>query len=61
MVSLGTMIRKISGLADTVDLTDWENRFIKHVEEVTKDGLVTSMLSEAQINKIEALHDKHFA
>jgi hypothetical protein len=60
-LSIGAKIKRISGLIDTKDLTEAENRFIKNMAERTKDGLVTTMLSEAQADWIEDIHTKHFA
>lgn len=61
MVSLNTKIQQLEGLHDTKDLTDWENGFVENIVIRTKRGLVTSHLSEAQIERIEELWGKHFA
>ena len=38
MASLNAMVKKVAGLADNQDVTDWENRFIKSVLEKTDNG-----------------------
>jgi hypothetical protein len=60
MASLNAMVKKVAGLANTRDVNDWENQFINRVVELTKNGTNTSMLTEAQVDKLEQLHDKHF-
>lgn len=60
MASLNAMVKKVAGLADTRDVTDWENRFIKSVVEQTGNGTNTTSLTEKQITSLEQLHDKHF-
>lgn len=61
MNSVGTMIQKLGALVGTKTPTDWETGFITNVVERTKDGLVTTGLSESQVEKIEELHARHFA
>jgi len=61
MASLNTMVKKVAGLADTRDLSDWENQFVKSVVEKTADGDNTTSLTEKQIDVLERLFDKHFA
>ncbi|MBT2299218.1 hypothetical protein J7E70_01955 [Variovorax paradoxus] len=60
MASLNTMVKRVAGLADTKDVTDWENRFIKNVVAQTHEGDNTTSLSENQIDVLERLHDRHF-
>jgi hypothetical protein len=60
MASLNTMVRKVAGLADTTDVSDWENQFIKSVVEKTRNGDNTTALTEKQIEVLERLHAKHF-
>lgn len=55
------MIQRISGLADTVDVNEWENRFIKDMVRKSHDGKVTTHLSGKEVEKIEQIFDKHFA
>ena len=61
MVSLGTKVRQIHGLAGTRDVNEWENEFINHVWVWTKQGAQTSGLTEKQIGVIERIWGKHFA
>lgn len=61
MTSIGTMIKRISGLLGTSDLNAWEQGFVSGVTEKTNDGDQTTSLSAKQIETIERIHDKHFA
>lgn len=61
MASLNTMVKKVAGLADTSDVSDWENQFIKSVVEKTEHGKNTTSLTEKQIDVLERLHGQHFA
>jgi hypothetical protein len=49
MASINNMVKKCSGLIDTRDVSDWENRFLKNVKQLTNDGDNTSGLSENQV------------
>jgi hypothetical protein len=60
MASLNTMVKKVAGLADTRDVSDWENQFIKSVVEKTSNGDDTRSLTEKQITVLERIHSKHF-
>lgn len=61
MASLNAMVKKVSGLADTKDVSDWENQFVKSLVEKTREGADTTSLTEKQIDVLQRLHDKHFA
>jgi hypothetical protein len=61
MASLNTMVKKVAGLADTTDVSDWENQFIKSVVQQTENGKNTTSLTEKQIDVLERLHGQHFA
>ncbi len=61
MASITSMVKKIAGLVDTTDVTDWENQFLKSVLAQTADGDNTTNLTEKQIDVVERLHNKHFA
>ena len=61
MVSLGVMIKRIAGLQDTRDVTAWENGFIGKMIARTNNGAYTSTLFPKEVEKIEEIHDKHFA
>lgn len=60
MASLNTMVKRVAGLADTRDVTAWENTFIKSVVEQTEQGDNTSRLTNKQIEVLTRIHDKHF-
>ena len=60
MAAINTMVKRVAGLADTTDVSDWENGFIKSVLEKTKNGDDTRSLTEKQIDVLERLHAKHF-
>lgn len=61
MASLNAMVKAVSGMLDTRDLSDWENDFVRSVVEKTKDGDDTRALSERQIDSLERIYQKHFA
>lgn len=61
MTSIGTMVTKLEGMRGTRDLSDWEDDFIVSISQrVARAGGKTSGLSEAQVDKIKQIHDKHF-
>lgn len=60
MISIGTMVKTIAGLAGTDDVTEWESEFIESVVERTDNGRDTTKLSTKQVNIIERIHSKHF-
>lgn len=61
MKSLSQMIKQLSGLTDTDDVTDWENQFIKDMVEKTGDGAHTKHLSPKQVEIIDRIYGKNFA
>lgn len=61
MASLNAMVRKVSGMLGTKDLSDWEESFVQSVVDKTRDGADTTSLTEKQIDVLQRLHDKHFA
>lgn len=54
------MIKKLSGLLGTKELTDWESSFVTSIERRMNAGEVT-MLTDKQIERLDELHSKHFA
>ncbi|MEM5405803.1 hypothetical protein [Paraburkholderia unamae] len=54
------MIKRLTGLVGTKDLTDWESNFVTSVERQMNAGRVT-MLTDKQIERLDELHSKHFA
>lgn len=61
MTSIGTMICRIDGLQGTDDVSEWEDRFIRNVVDITKCGKDTTKLTAKQAETVERIHDKHFA
>lgn len=59
MTSTTTMIRRLSGLLNTRDLTEWEQQFVRSLVEKLDAGRVTS-LTERQVETLERLHGRHF-
>lgn len=61
MASLNTMVKRVSGLLDTKDLSDWEDDFVRSITERTRDGDDTTALTEKQITCLERIFHRHFA
>ncbi len=61
MASLNSMVKRVSGLAGTHDLNDWETDFVNSIAEQTDDGDNTTSLTEKQITVLERIHSKHFS
>jgi hypothetical protein len=61
MTSIRNMIKKLSGLSGTADVSDWENKFIESICEQSSDGDDTKSLTTKQIETIEKIHSKNFA
>jgi hypothetical protein len=61
MAAINTMVKKCAGLIDTKDISDWENRFLKSIDEKSKNGENTTVLSTAQVEKLEEIHGRHFS
>lgn len=59
LVSTTTMIRRLSGMLDTRDLSEWEQQFVRSLVEKLDAGRVTS-LTERQVENLERLHGRHF-
>lgn len=60
MTSIGTMIDRIDGLQGTDDISEWEDRFIHNIVDITKCGKDTTKLTAKQVETVERIHDKHF-
>ncbi len=60
LVSTTTMIKRLEGMLDTRDLSDWEKSFVRSLVEAQQAGKVTQ-LSGAQVDKLDQLHGRHFA
>lgn len=61
MASINTQVKRVSGLLDTKDLSDWEQDFVSSITQQTNDGNNTSSLTDKQIECLERIHSKHFA
>ena len=61
MASINTQVKRVSGLLDTKDLSDWEQDFVSSVTQQTNEGNNTSSLTDKQIECLERIHNKHFA
>ncbi|WP_349609073.1 hypothetical protein [Cupriavidus sp. DF5525] len=60
LVSTTTMIKRLSGLLGTRDLSGWEQDFVRKLAEQAQAGQVTQ-LTGAQVDKLDELHGRHFA
>jgi hypothetical protein len=58
--SVGTMIKRLSGMVGTKDLTAWETEFVSSVVQRTGDGARTEGLTEKQLEVIARIHGRHF-
>ncbi len=61
MASLTTMVKQLSGLVDTKDVSDWENDFLQSIMRSTREGDNTTVLTEKQIDVVERIFKKHFS
>jgi hypothetical protein len=57
-ISLKTMLNKVEGLIDTMDITPWENGFLQSMMVKSKAGV---NLSTKEFAIVERIHNKHFA
>ena len=60
-LSIGAMIKRISGLEGTKDVTEWEDTFIASIVAKTANGERTTGLTAKQAEITQSIHDKHFA
>lgn len=60
-LSIGAMIKRISGLEGNNDLNSFEREFIPSMVAKTNNGSVTTKLTDPQVNIIEQIHKKYFA
>lgn len=61
MAALNTMVKRVSGLLGTKDLSQWEGDFVASIINQTKNGDNTSSLTEKQIDVLERIFSKHFS
>ena len=56
------MLKQLSGMLGTDDLTDWEHEFLESViDKVKANNGDTTKLTAKQADIIDRLHSKHFA
>lgn len=60
MLTVGTKIKQIAGLAGSADVDDRTGRFIIDMVAASENGRRTSHLSDKQVEWIEDIHAKHF-
>ena len=60
-VSIATMIEQLSGLVGTVDITDWQEGFVKSIVKCIGEKKDTRCLSTKQIETIDRIWRKHFS
>ncbi|KVT91907.1 hypothetical protein WK59_04000 [Burkholderia ubonensis] len=60
LYSTSTMIERLTGLLDTRDLTEWKQEFVRKLDAIRLSGRVTD-LSDKQVERLDELHNKHFA
>lgn len=61
MASLNTMVKRVSGLVNTTEVTAWEDEFIQRVMRQTSNGDNTTSLTEKQIDVLERLFNRHLS
>lgn len=60
-VSIGAKVKQLAGMLDTQDLSDWENRFVRSIVQRSNAGADTTHLTDAQVERLDELWQKHFA
>ena len=55
------MIEQLSGLVGTVDITDWQEGFVKSIVKCIGEKKDTRCLSTKQIETIDRIWRKHFS
>ena len=62
MKPIDQMLKQLSGMLGTDDLTDWEHEFLESViDKVKANNGDTTKLTAKQADIIDRLHSKHFA
>lgn len=61
MKSLGAMVKQLSAMVGTDDLTGWESEFMESIAKQTGDGTDTAFLSNGQADTLHRLYKKHFS
>ena len=60
MTAINTMVKRVSGLLGTNDLSPWEGDFVASIVNQTKNGDNTTSLTEKQLDLLERIFNKHF-
>lgn len=60
MASVNTMVRQLSGLLGTNDLSTWEHDFVDRIVELTDSGKNVSNLSGKQVETVLKIFNKNF-
>ena len=60
MKSVNAMVKQLSGLLGTNDLTAWEYDFVDRVIDLTDNGQNVSGLTSKQLEIILKIFNKHF-
>jgi hypothetical protein len=61
LVSTNIKIKQLDGLLGTRDLNDWERGFVANTVAITQDGTQPGKLTEKQLERVDAMWEKHFA
>lgn len=59
-ISTTEMIKRLTGMLGTHDLSEWESNFVMSLEHRLNAGEVTK-LTERQVETLDRIHAKHFA
>jgi hypothetical protein len=60
MISVNDMTKRVAGLLDGDELSEWERDFMHNVWLRSDKGRHTSVLSEKQVEMIERIYKKYF-
>jgi len=60
MASVNTMVKQLSGLLGTNDLSTWEHDFVDRIVELTDTGRKVSDLSSKQVETVLKIFNKNF-
>jgi hypothetical protein len=61
IVSIGNMIKQLSGMLGTRDLSSWQQSFVRSVAEQSNEGADTTSLSDKQVEIVDTIFRKNFA
>jgi len=60
MKSIAQKVLQVQGLIDTTDVTEWENNFLKSINEQLNDDNTVALTSK-QVEVIDRIWSKHYA